>query len=115
VKITLAEFARLMEAAPVTIHALDGALYLVSVEVSGASRLLTQNSGRPLRRRNLTSVRELLQTLPVSSLTLRQESAYDEMIGQPLRGNSNAMEIALSLHTDKPGDALPGDGAQGRS
>ena len=38
----------------------------------------------------------MLQVLPVGTITLRHESAYDEMIGQPSRESSNALEVNLS-------------------
>jgi hypothetical protein len=48
-------------------------------------------------------VRETLQLLPVSSLVLRQFSAYDEMVGQPPRAEDNLLEIPLSTAGDTHG------------
>ena len=42
-------------------------------------------------------MRETLQAMPVASLTLRHQSAYDEMINQPERTNTNTLELSLSL------------------
>ena len=79
------------------IHSLEQALYQVTLEVDGEERLLVEKDGRTFRRHSLQQVREALQTLPVASLRLRQQSAYDEMIGQPAREGSNVLEVTLSL------------------
>lgn len=96
-KLTFNAFAQLEEPARVVIHSLEQALYQVSVEVGGKTHLLAENSGKIFRCHSLQQAREALQTLPVASLTLRHESAYDEMVGQPVREADNALEVPLSL------------------
>ncbi len=94
-RISVREFEALQEPAPVIVHSLDLALYQVSVVIDGAEHLLTSEDGRPLRGRSLQQVREILAPLPVASLVLRQQSAYDEMIGQPAREGDNTLEVPL--------------------
>ena len=101
-KLSIEEFAALAEPAPTIIHSLDQALYQVTVVVDGRERLLVDETGRPLRRHSLNAMREVLQTLPVASLVLRQRSAYDEMIGQPPREGDNLMELPLTLEDYPP-------------
>ncbi len=101
-KLSITEFAQLEQPVPVIIHSLDQALYQVTVIVAGQPRLLVENSGRTFRRHNLQQVREALQTLPVASLVLRQQSAYDEMISQPVREGDNTLEVTLSLANYPP-------------
>lgn len=96
-KITFAECAKLPESVRAVIHSLDQALYQVTLVIEGEERLLAENSGRPFRRHSLQAVREALRLLPLSSLCLRQLSAYDEMVGQPVRESSNALEVPLAL------------------
>ena len=96
-KISLAEFRALGEPLPVIVHSLDQALYQVTIVMNGQESLLVENDGGVFRRHGLEGVRRALVDLPVASLVLRQESAYDEMIGQPLREGSNRLEIPLSL------------------
>lgn len=96
-KITFAECARLSEPARAIIHSLDLALYQVTLMIDGEERLLAENSGRPFRRHSLQAVREALRLLPLSSLCLRQQSAYDEMVGQPVRETRNTLEVPLAL------------------
>lgn len=101
-KLTFAEFAKLKRPAPVVIHSLEQALYQVTVELDGKTHLLVENSGKTFRCHNLQQAREALQTLPVASLTLRHQSAYDEMVGQAVREGCNALEVPLSLEQYPP-------------
>ena len=94
------QFAQLEQPVPVIIHSLDQALYQVTLLIDGEEYLLLENAGRPFRRHSLGKVRKALQNLPVASLTLRQQSAYDEMIGQPNREGPNTLEVPLSLADD---------------
>lgn len=84
------------------VHSLEQALYQVTVSIDGKDYLLTENNGRPFRRHSLSEVREALQILPVERLSLRHSSAYDEMIGQPLREQENTLEVPLSLELYLP-------------
>ncbi|MEM6580963.1 MAG: DUF6482 family protein [Pseudomonadota bacterium] len=95
-KITIVEFAALTSPIDVVIHSLEQALYQVTVQLPSGTSLLVDKKGKIIRHRNLAQVREMLQVLPVASITLRHESAYDEMIGQPVREQSNALEVKLS-------------------
>ena len=96
-KISLEALSRLDRPVPVIIHSLDQALYQVTVSIDGDIYLLTEGSGSILRRHSLQQVRELLREMPVESIKLRHQSAYDEMIGQPVRTEDNTLEVSLSL------------------
>lgn len=101
---SIQEFAAFTHRAPVIIHSLDRGLYQVTVATGGEERLLVASDGRPLRSHNLQQLREVLARLPVQSLVLRQQSAYDEMIGQPPRDGGNTLEVELALAPDVPPD-----------
>lgn len=102
-KITLSEFSALSDPVDVTIHSLTPSLYQVIMALHGESRLLAFDDGRPYRAPNLQTVREMLASMPVRSITMRHESAYDEMIGQPDSRPSNTLEVALSpLEPESP-------------
>lgn len=94
-KITMSEFAALDSAVDVTIHSLTPTLYQVTLTIRDGEPLLAYDDGRPYRAKNLQNVREMLSSMPVASITMRHESAYDEMVGQPARQASNALEIGL--------------------
>ena len=93
-KMSWNELLSRQEPVAAVVHSLDQALYQVTVLLDEREHLLVENSGRAFRRHSLQRVREALQSLPVASLTLRQQSAYDEMIGQP-RGQGNELNIRL--------------------
>lgn len=102
-KLTVKAFAALSTPSEVVIHSLDRALYQVTVIIDGAAHLLVDETGRTIRHRSLQAVREMLQAFPVAVITLRQASAYDEMIGQPAREQSNTLEVPVSPLIDSPG------------
>ncbi len=101
-KISIDEFAALRHAVAVVIHSLDPALYQVTVAIEGQERLLVGSDGRPLRSRSLAQLRDVLARFPVASLMLRQQSAYDEMIGQAPREGPNILEVPLALPEESP-------------
>jgi hypothetical protein len=94
-KLSIKAFAALSTPSEVVVHSLDRSLYQVTVTVDGARHLLVDETGRTIRHRSLQSVREMLQGFPVAAITLRHESAYDEMVGQPGREQSNALEVTV--------------------
>ena len=96
-KLTLSALAASPRACAATVHSLEQALYQVTVLHEGAEKLLRENDGRVFRRRSLLEVKEALADLPVASLVLRQQSAYDEMIGQAPREGDNTLEVPLAL------------------
>ena len=100
--ITLDHFARLAKAVPIVVHSLEQALYQVTVLTETGEQLLVTKDGRALRSRNLQSLRATLQGMPVASATLRHQSPYDEMIGQPLREAANTMEVPLAWEQGEP-------------
>ncbi|MCL2917295.1 DUF6482 family protein [Shewanella litorisediminis] len=79
------------------IHSLDMSLYQLSVEIDGDEFYVTDDDDRMLRSLNLCQMQALLENLPVRATVLRQESAYDEMVGQAVRHGDNAMEIPLRV------------------
>ena len=79
-----------------TIRSLELALYQVEVSLAGGERLLCDDAGKPLRFRTLQAAREALAPLTASSLQLVHQSAYDEMIGQPLKQEGNTMAVPLA-------------------
>jgi hypothetical protein len=102
VKISFEAFSRRAEPVDVIIHSLEQALYQVTLVIDNREHLLVENDGKTFRRHSLQQVREALQIMPVASLRLRQQSAYDEMIGQPVREGSNTLELPLSLDQYPP-------------
>lgn len=81
------------------IRSLDLALYQAEVSLAGGHRLLCDDAGKPLRFRTLEAARAALAPLSAGSLQLLQQSAYDEMIGQPDREQANTLAVPLAPRT----------------
>ena len=105
--ISLKQLQQLPRIEKLTIHSLDLMLYQVSVELNGSELYVTDNQGRLLRSHNLLSIQALFEGWPIERITLRHESAYDEMIGQPV-GGDNRLEVPLG--NGKLGVPLQGQG-----
>lgn len=84
------------------VHSLERSLYQVTVFVDGREQLLLDAGGQIFRRRSINAVREALEELVLEELVLRQESAFDEMIGQPCRQGGNALEVPLATRNGPP-------------
>lgn len=79
----------------VIIHSLDCSLYQASIIIDGEEHYLTDKKGKMLRSFNLLSFQAMFQPFTVTEMVMRHQSAYDEMIGQSTRIESNAMEVPL--------------------
>lgn len=99
-KITFMELTKMPGAVSAVIHSLECSIYQVTISTRDTSRLLVDDNGKPMRWRSLAAARTALKTLPIATLTLQQLSAYDEMIGQPPKLQTNLLEIPLSTTDD---------------
>ena len=79
------------------VHSIEGSIYRLSVVVDGREMRVLDRDGKAFRRRSMPEVREALQGTCVEGLVLRQQSAYDEMIGQSVRLEANTLEVHLAL------------------
>lgn len=77
----------------VIIHSLDLCLYQASVIINGQEEYLTDDQGKLLRSFNVLSFQAMFEKYPIAELVVRHTSAYDEMVGQPVRDVSNAIEV----------------------
>lgn len=78
------------------ILSLDMSMYQLLVFIDGEERLVWESVLLPLTARSLTAMRDRIKHLALGSIVMRQNSAYDEMISQPLRV-ANTLELPLSL------------------
>lgn len=101
-KITLQQLQRSAGLRRVVIHSLDCSMYLAYADFGGDALLISEPDGKPLRTRNVTAMKQRLAEVPVPALFLRQQSAYDEMVGQPLREGDNSLEIPLARDWGDP-------------
>ncbi len=94
-KVLLNELNRYEFIEKVIIHSIDGSLYQASLIIQGEEKYLADSDGKLLRYRNKLDFQVLLKDLPIASVVLRQQSAYDEMVGQPVREDGNTLEVPL--------------------
>jgi hypothetical protein len=66
---------------------------MVSTDCS--DQLMWETAKQPLTARSIGALRKRLENLAIDTITLRHDSAYDEMIGQPLR-SSNTLDVRLT-------------------
>lgn len=79
----------------VAIRSMDLSLYQAEAVFGDERQLIAGSDGKPLRTFNLLDMKRKLSGLQIGELVLVHESAYDEMIGQPDREGSNALEVPL--------------------
>lgn len=95
-KITLQQLRASASVERVVIHSIDCSLYIARATVAGVERLVTDSSGATLKTRNILDMKQHLADVPVEELLLQQQSAYDEMVGQPVREGANTLQVSLS-------------------
>ncbi len=78
----------------VIFHSLDVALYSVSAIIDGVEHIIIDKKGKPLKSHNLLSLQKQLKNVKAKKQVLRHVSAYDEMIGGPVK-TSNMLEVPL--------------------
>ena len=83
------------------VYSIEGSIYRVSVLVEGRELRLLDADGKVFQRRSATHVREGLRDCAIGTMTLRQHSAYDEMIGHPVRPDANTLEVALGVDPEQ--------------
>lgn len=76
-------------------HSVDLSLYMASAIIDGHEHYITDNKGQFVKSRNLVELQKLLQTVNAEETVLRHTSPYDEMIGGPKKGLTNALEVPL--------------------
>ncbi len=91
----VAELKKLRSIDKVIIHSLDRSLYQVSVLIDNKEHYVVDKHRIPLRSFNKVELQTLFSRLDVRRTVLKQESAYDEMIGQPAKFETNALEVPL--------------------
>jgi hypothetical protein len=76
-------------------HSIDISLYQASVVLEGKEHYITDDKGKVLRSFKLIELQKILRKVKAKETVLRQESAYDEMIGGPEKTSPNTLEVPL--------------------
>lgn len=80
----------------VKIHSLAPNLYQVSIIVNGEEHFILDDLGRHLSSHNKIELQKIFEHRHVLKSVLCHQSAYDEMVGQPI-GSSNVLEVPLGM------------------
>ena len=91
---TLTELAKITSVEKVCIHSLESNLYQLSIIVSGEEHYIQDVKGRFLTSHNKLDLQHLFSDKSVGSMVLCHQSAYDEMVGQPI-GEGNILEVPI--------------------
>ena len=76
-------------------HSLDQSLYQVSVIIEGKEYYVSDSNDKLLRSHNLIELQKKMRKINAKKTVLRQDSAYDEMIGGPIKNSANTLEVPL--------------------
>ncbi len=90
----LKELKKISVVDKVKLHSLESNLYQLSIVIDGQEEYIKTDQGRFLTSHNKLELQALFKDKAVGSMVLCHQSAYDEMVGQPI-GRGNAMEVPL--------------------
>lgn len=93
--ITLTELQHTAHVDKAIINSTERCLYYLTVEVSGREYQVVDKRGRLLSARNKLDLQQVAKTIAARHIVLRHESAYDEMVGQPVASQGNRLEVSL--------------------
>ena len=93
--ITLIELRRTENVEKIVIHSLDLSLYQASVVINGEEQFVTDNMGKLIRSFSILDFQKMFRGINYAKMTLRQSSAYDEMIGHTSSAGLNTMEVLI--------------------
>jgi len=91
----LTEIHHLNQPMNLIVESLENNLYQAFIEVADEECLILDNDGKPLSAHSLGEMHEYLEGFRFKKAWLRQQSAYDEMIGQPIRAADNTLKVPL--------------------
>lgn len=93
--ITLIDLRRTEYVEKIVIHSLDLSLYQASAWIDGKEQFVTDNTGKMVRSFNILDFQKMFRGINYGKMTLRQTSAYDEMVGHTYSAGNNAMEVLI--------------------
>jgi hypothetical protein len=85
------------ESVNLLIQSQDPEIYLAEADVSGARYTVITDNGQRLMTRSLGAMKRALVGIQYGTATLRHQSSFDEMIGNPVAGSDLALEMPLKL------------------
>jgi hypothetical protein len=95
-KITIDELHNWQPLDTVIIRSLDLSLYHAVAVIDGQEHLIADAAGKPLRYHSIMGFKRRLADFAIEQMLLEQNSAYDEMIGQPTRSRANTLRVPMT-------------------
>jgi hypothetical protein len=93
--VLLIELSRFPVIDKVIVESLEQALFRVVIEVDQQQYYVLEAPNKPLVRRSIVAIQELLTPFPVNSMYLSHQSAFDEMIGLEVNDHSNEVFVPI--------------------
>jgi hypothetical protein len=90
----LKELKKISRIDKVKLHSLESNLYQLSVVIEGNEEYIKTDNGHFLTSHNKLELQALFKDKTVGAMVLCHQSAYDEMVGQPV-GMGNILEVSL--------------------
>lgn len=90
----LKELKNISHVDKVKLHSLESNLYQLSVVIGEEEDYIQTDAGRFLTSHNKLDLQALFKGKTVGAMVLCHQSAYDEMVGQPV-GAVNTLEVPL--------------------
>jgi len=91
----LKELKKIQHFDKVKVHSLESNLYQLSVMIGEEEHYILNDNGRFITSHNKLELQVLFKDKDVGSMVLCHQSAYDEMVGQPVGGGMNTLEVPL--------------------
>lgn len=80
----------------VIVYSFEPILYQISIEDELGEHVVCTEDNTPFCTTCIEKAKSLFEPFCVKAMVLRQQSAYDEMIGHPRRQAENTLEVMLS-------------------
>ena len=94
-KYNITQLASQCEELMLVVLSMDNGLYQAFVQRGEVIDPVCHETGQPVRAFSIGQLYCQLQGMAFRQVRLRHSSAYDEMIGQPLRQGGNTLDVAL--------------------
>jgi predicted RNA-binding protein len=82
------------------LRSFECSLYLVELVIEDETYLVKDEQGKMLSFRSVLAAKKPFKGFNIARAELVQESAYDEMIGQPVGDEKNTLRVSLGLPAD---------------
>lgn len=82
------------------LRSFESSIYLVELVIDGETYLVKDEQGKMLSFRSALDAKKPFKKIDVNRAELVQESAYDEMIGQPVDDEKNTLRVNVALPRD---------------